>query len=197
LNEAQQPIPGVRHFPLEGLAPDDAEQVLRTAGVKGDGWHMRRYLAENFECHPLSVRAVAGQIMTFQEARSDFDRWVESPKGGADPGLITGKLRGRQNHILSRAFDDLDADYKALLASLAMANIELTPEVIKLLNPMRPIEPRKVGEPKAKDNLALYLADNDPVKDKAYADWKTSSTPEAREAANATLDTYRVADLTK
>ena len=79
----------------------------------------------------------------FPGARGDFDRWVEGPKGGADPALITKDLRGRQNHILARAFDDLDHDAKALLGSVAMASIELTPDILRILNPMRPIEPNK------------------------------------------------------
>jgi hypothetical protein len=141
-NTARQPIPGVMCVALEGLAPDDAEQVLHNAGVRGDGWRMRRFLDDNFACHPLSVGVVAGQIMTFLEARGDFDRWVEHPKGGADPALITKDLRGRQNHILARAFDDLDAEAKALLGSIAMASIELTMDVLRILNPKRPIKPR-------------------------------------------------------
>ncbi|MFM9939780.1 MAG: DUF4062 domain-containing protein [Hyphomicrobiaceae bacterium] len=196
-NEAQQPIRGVQHVALEGLAPEDGEQVLRTAGVCGDGWKMRHFLDQNFAGHPLSVGTVAGQIMTFIEARGDFDRWVDSPRGGKDPGLISGKLRGRQNHILSRAFDDLDADQQALLGSLAMANVELVPEVVRLLNPMRPIKPRTMKEPKAKNNETLYGSTNDPVIDAAFNEWLQAETQEAREAANTRLQAFRIADLDK
>ena len=34
---------------LEGLAPEDAEQVLRNAGVRGDGWRMRHFLDDSFD----------------------------------------------------------------------------------------------------------------------------------------------------
>lgn len=199
-NDAQQPIPGVRHVALEGLAPEDAEQVLRTAGVRGDGWHMRRYLHDNFECHPLSVGVVAGHVVNFQEARGDFDRWVESPKGGADPGLTTGKLRGKQNHILSRAFDDLDADHKALLGSLAMATIELTPEVIQVLNPMRPIEPKKVEAPRELTDADAESEIFDPftlLRIEKMASHRSlirerdeAKTPEARATAEKELEAY-------
>ena len=147
-NAARLPIPGVTRVALGGLTPEDAEQVLRNVSIRGDGWRMRRFLHDKFECHPLSVGVVAGQVATFQEARYDFDRWVDNPKGGADPALIAKDLRGRQNHILSRAFDDLDNYAKALLGSIAMAPIQLTPDVLRILNPMRPIEPTKVDPPR-------------------------------------------------
>ena len=196
-NSAHQAIPGVRHVALEGLTPEDAERVLRNADVRGDGWRMRHYLDDNFAGHPLSVGAVAGQIATFQEARYDFDRWVEHPSGGADPALITKTLRGRQNHILSRAFDDLDDDAKALLGSIAMASIELTPNVLRILNPKRPIEPTTVDPP-----LELGDADAD-IGDarSGYEHWSLkfgrdhARTKEARATAQEKLDAYRKKDF--
>src|SRR5262249_28106440 len=66
---ASQPIPGVKHVDLEGLVPEDAEHMLRQAGARGDSWRIQRFLQEKFACHPLSMRAVAGKVMTFLEAR--------------------------------------------------------------------------------------------------------------------------------
>jgi len=190
-NSAHQPIPGVRHVALEGLASEDAEQVLRNARVRGDGWRMRRFLADNFAGHPLSVGAVAGQVATFLEARGDFDGWVEHPRGGADPALIAKDLRGRQNHILARAFDDLDDDTKALLGSIAMASIELTPDVLRILNPKRPIEPPKVDPPEKWTEEQLYYSTRDVDIDKAYRAWTDAKSPDERAAAQVKLDEFR------
>lgn len=192
-NAARQPIPGVMRVALEGLAPEDAEQVLRNADVRGDGWRMRHFLDDKFRCHPLSVGVVAGQVATFFDARGDFDRWVEHLKGGADPGLIAKDLRGRQNHILSRAFDHLDDDVKALLGSIAMANIDLPLDVLRLLNPMRPIEPTNVDPPSE-------LGDADYESNEHWSlkhDRDRAKTGEARAAAQKKLDAYRKQDFAK
>jgi tetratricopeptide (TPR) repeat protein len=192
---ANQPIPGVVHVGLEGLAPEDAEQMLHP-GVRGDSWKIQRFLQEKFACHPLSVRAVAGKVMTFLDARGDFDRWVEHPQGGADPALIAKDLRGRQNHILARAFDDLDDDAKAMLGSIAMANIELTPDVLRILNPKRPIEPDKVDPPRE-------LGDADAEEFHDFEHWELkhgrdrAKTDKARAAAQEKLDAYRKQDFAK
>ena len=186
-NAARQPIPGVTRVTLEGLAPEDAEQVLRNAGARGDGWRMQRFLDDKFRCHPLSVGVVAGQLMTFLDARGDFDRWVESPKGGADPALIAKDLRGRQNHILSRAFEDLDDDKKALLGGIAMASIELTADILRIINPKRPLEPPRVGPPRERENDKFNDFEHWHLKrgrDRATTDEKWSE-------AEAKVDAYR------
>ncbi len=138
-----QLLPSVQHRALAGLEPPDAELILRNQGVHGDSESMRAYLQEKFACHPLSIGVVAGHISkTFLEARGDFDRWAVHPKGGADPAIIAKDLRGRQNHILAVAFDALDNDQQALLGCLALTSIDLTPEIVRLLNPLRPPEPQ-------------------------------------------------------
>lgn len=195
VNAAQRPIPGVRHVALEGLAPVDAEQMLRAGGVRGDGWKMRHFLADRFDCHPLSVGVVAGLVMKFLNARGDFDRWLESPKGGADLALVDKQLRGRQNHILSRAFDDLDDDEKALLGAIALANIELTPEVLRILNPKRPIEPEKIAPPQMWTERELYMNTNDADINLAYSTWRNAASADEKTAAQKKLDYYREQNL--
>ncbi len=188
-NDAHLPIRGVQHVALEGLASEDAEQVLVTAGVRGDSWRMRRFLQDKIGGHPLSVGVVAGQVMTYVKARGDFDSWVEDPRGGADPDLLVKDLRGRQNHILARAFEDLDDAARLLLASLAMANVALTHDVLALLNPMRPIEPKKVDPPEIWSNDDLYFRTKDHEIDKAYLAWSAAVTAKARAAAQDALNT--------
>ena len=172
LTSAEQPIPGVSRIALEGLAPVDAEKILRNAGVRGDGWRMQRFLNENFACHPLTVGAVAGLVMTFFQARGDFDLWVDHPNGGAEPPLLVKDLRGRQNHILARAFDGPEDDEKNLLGAIALTNIDLSMDILRVINPKRPIEPPRVEVPERWDEIQLYLNTNDPEIERAYREWQ-------------------------
>src|ERR1700685_4050729 len=190
MNEARQPIPGVSRVTLEGLAPADAEQVLRAAGIRGDGWRMQRFLDENFACLPLVVGVVAGLVMTFLEGRGDFDVWVDHPEGGAEPAMLATDLRGRQNHILSRAFDGLDDDEKALLGAIAMANIDLPIDVLRIINPKHPIEPKKVAKPEKWTYEKLYYSTHDANIDSAYNKWAHASSPKVRAEAERILEDY-------
>ena len=85
------PRPGVRYEALRGLAPEDAEGMLRRSGISGDGERMRRYLHQTVGGHPLVLGFVAGLMRNALWAGMNFDRWVSDPRGGravnlADPG---------------------------------------------------------------------------------------------------------------
>jgi tetratricopeptide (TPR) repeat protein len=194
-NDAGQAIPGVALMRLKGLAPPDAARVLADAGVRGDAWRMQRFLSEKFECHPLAVGVTAGLIARFGPARGDFDRWVDDPRGGANPGLVAEQLVSRQNHILKQAFDDLDEQQKALLGSIAMANLELTQELIGLLNPMRPPEPEKPEKPELWSEEQLYYQTNNAEIDEAYFKWQLAGSPQAKARAQAVMDGLRRKNL--
>lgn len=190
MTAGHQPIPGVRFVGLEGLEPEDAERVLRNAGVRGDGSRMRGFLDGKLAGHPLSVGVVAGRIMTFLEARGDFDRWVEHPRGGADYALVIKDLRGRQNHILSGAFDDLDDDSNALLGSIAITNLDLSPDILCIINPKRPLEPKKVAPPKRETERELWLHTNDADIAKVYREWRDAKSPDERAVAQEKLNEF-------
>jgi hypothetical protein len=194
-NAGHQPIPGVSRIALEGLTPVDAEQVLTTMGVRGDSWRMQKFLDENFACHPLSVGIVAGQVMTFLEARGDFDTWVDHPQGGAEPAMLVKDLRGRQNHILARAFDGLDDDEKALVGAIAMVNFDLTMDVLRIINPKRPIKPKMAEKPEIWTEEELYYNTNNPEIDRAYLEWREASSPKTRAEAHRILENYRDENL--
>lgn len=195
-NRGQQPIPGVSLIALEGLAPVDAEQVMRDAGNRGDGLRIQRFLDDNFACHPLSVAVVAGEVKSSVAARGDFDKWVEDPYGGSDPALLAKDLRGRQNHILSRAFDGLDKDEKALLGAIAMVNFDLSMDVLRAINPKCPIEPKRVMRPKRWTEQELYFITNSSVVDRAYRNWVSSmSTPALRDKSYRVLQEHLDRDL--
>ena len=120
LNAFGQPVPGVRGYQLVGLDPRDAEQMLRDAGISGDGERMRRDLERQFGCHPLVVGVVGGLVLKHLRATGNFDRWADDPAGGGAVNLADPDIRQRQNHILRLAFDGLPPPAHALLARIAM-----------------------------------------------------------------------------
>ena len=158
---------------------------------------MQRFLEENFACHPLSVGVVAGLVMTFPEARGDFNAWADHPQGGAEPAMLVKSLRGRQNHILARAFDGLNGDEQALLGAIAMTNFDLPMDVLRIINPKRPIELKKVKKPEKWTEADLYFRTSDPVIDQAYREWTNTASPEARAAAHQVLIDYIEQNLTE
>ena len=120
INVSKKPIPGVDHDALTGLEPDDAERLMNDAGVTGTSWRLRDYLEKHFECHPLMVGVVAGLVKTHLTVSGDFDAWLEDPQGAVAVDLT--RLEGlvaKREHILRRAFDQLDPQAKRLLGVLA------------------------------------------------------------------------------
>ena len=147
VNAGGQPIPGVRHEPLSGLDPPDAEALLRSAGVKGDAERMRRYLDQRFGCHPLIVGIVGGLVANFLPAPGDFDCWVDSPQGGAAVNLADPGIVQRRTHILKLAFEGLDPQPRELMARIAMIANAVTLDVLQAINPARPPPPKEVKDP--------------------------------------------------
>jgi hypothetical protein len=140
--------PGVRHEVLQGLTPDDAEAMLRRAGISGDGERMQRHLKQTVGGHPLVVGFVAGLVRNALWAKMSFDRWIDDPRGGAAVNLADPELKQRQTHILKQAFDALEPDARALMARLGMLSGAVGLDVLEALNPRRPDPPRVVREPR-------------------------------------------------
>ncbi len=151
VNAGGQPIPGVRHENLSGLDPPDAEALLLSAGVTGDGERMRRYLDQRFGCHPLIVGIVGGLVANFLTASGDFDRWVDSPQGGAAVNLADPGIMQRRTHILKFAFEGLDPQARELMARIAMIANAVTLDLLQAINPTRPLPPQKVEDPGVSD----------------------------------------------
>jgi len=151
LNASSAPLPGVRHVMLHGLAPEDAEAMLTGNGIHGDSEHMRRYLKQAFDCHPLVVGFVAGLVRKSPWARMDFDRWVDDPRGGAAVNLADPDLRRRQTNILKLAFDAVEPRARELLARLGILSNAAPFDVVQALNPARPDPPKEVEKPTPPD----------------------------------------------
>ena len=148
LSPARRPLPYVKHLALTGLAPADAERLLRDADVRGDGPEMRDYLERHFGCHPLMVGIVAGLVNDHAPAPGDFDHWRRDPRGAQEVHLarIDG-LVGKRTHVLKVAHDGLAADARKLLGRLAFFSHGVRFEVMQTLNPRRPPAPTPVPEP--------------------------------------------------
>ena len=86
------PRVGVQHEDLRGLAPEDAEAMLRRARITGDGERMHRYVHQTVGGHPLLVGFVAGLVRNALWAGTNFARWADEPRVGlaftlADPAV--------------------------------------------------------------------------------------------------------------
>jgi hypothetical protein len=137
LNASDAPLPGVQRVLLHGLAPEDAEAMLRDVGIRGDGARMREHLKRAFDCHPLVVGFVAGLVRKALWARMNFDRWVEDRRGGESVNLADPDLRQRRTNILQLAFDTLTPEVRTLLARMGMISGAMELEVLEALNPAR------------------------------------------------------------
>jgi Domain of unknown function (DUF4062) len=151
------PRMGVRHEALHGLAPGDAEAMLRRAQITGDGERMQRYLNQTVGGHPLVVGFVAGLVRNALWAGMNFDRWVDDPRGGGAVNLADPELKQRQTHILKQAFDGLEPDALALMARLGMLSGAVGLDVLEALNPRRPDPPEVVPEPQ-EVRIPIWLA---------------------------------------
>lgn len=148
LNASARPIARVDHHQLTGLEPEDAEEMMRRTGVRGDSWRMQSYLQAHFQCHPLMVGVVAGMVNAYVATPGDFDRWLADPYGAGAINIATLEgLVQKRDHILQVAYEALEPDARKLLGVLAFFSQSVAGEVLVELNPKRPARPREVRRP--------------------------------------------------
>ncbi len=144
LNPSGQPIPGARRITLPGLRPPDAEKLLRSCGIEGDGAAIQSYLTANCDNHPLVIGVLAGLIQHYRENRGNFDAWATDPNAGAALDLGKLDLIQRRNHILRAALDALSPESFQLLSTLSLLPDSVDYETLKAFNPHLPPEPEKL-----------------------------------------------------
>jgi len=147
LNPSGQPLAGVRVDAIQGLRREDAEAMMRAAGVRGDGRALRDYVQRHCDNHPLTMGVLAGLIVNYPRAPGDFDAWVEDPDHGRALRLGDLDLKQRQNHILLAGLDALDGDVRALLGTLSFLHAGADYETLEAINPKRPLPPERVADP--------------------------------------------------
>lgn len=137
VNQARQPMPGVKRVPLAGLRPADAEVLLRSQGVRGDSAAIQAYLKTNCDCHPLVVGVLAGLINDYLRDRGNFDLWAEDAGllGGARLSLGDLDLKQRKTHILKAAIEALAPTSKALLSTLSLVSQGVDVDTLQALSP--------------------------------------------------------------
>jgi len=146
-NAAGHAIPGVRPVRLPGLRPADAEELLRSCGIRGTSPEIQTYLQSHCDCHPLVTGVLAGLINDFLPDRGNFDAWVVDRDGGAALNLADLDLTQKRNHILRAALDALPEESRQLLSTLALLSESVDYRTLSAFNPHVPPEPEEVDEP--------------------------------------------------
>lgn len=129
-----QPIPGVLHLELEGLAPDDALKMMQHAGIRGDEDAILRF-ADQFGRHALLLQIVSGMITDYRPKPFDFDAWRADPYAGGGLKLSELPLKQRYTHILEYAFRGLAEKHRQLLSRIAVLSDSADYATIAALNP--------------------------------------------------------------
>jgi tetratricopeptide (TPR) repeat protein len=109
---------------LTALAPDDAVAFFRRQGVAGNRNEIEQ-VCENYGCHPLSLRLVAGYIAQAFEYPNDIR--------AADSLDVTGDLVQRRNHVLARTYDSLPPAGGQLLGRIACFRSPVAYGVLKAI----------------------------------------------------------------
>ncbi|MBU2668480.1 hypothetical protein KOI35_33700 [Actinoplanes bogorensis] len=147
LNSASQPIPGVLVERLSGFRPQDAEELLRSCGVRGDSSQMQTFLQRHCDCHPLVTGVVAGLIAEYLPDRGNFDRWAADPEHGGRLDVGDLDLVQKRNHILEAAIRELPSESWQLLAAIALLPGAADHATLEALNPHRSPPPARIAEP--------------------------------------------------
>src|SRR6185369_3071407 len=141
LNPAGIPLPGVKPLVLPGLDDADAEELLRSCGIRGTSADIRYYLTTYCGNHPLVIGVLAGLINTPGPHRGNFDAWASDPAYGAKLNLASLDLIQSRNHILRSAMDALESGSRQLLSTLALLSNAVDYETVAAFNPHLPPEP--------------------------------------------------------
>lgn len=144
--DTHRPVPGVSHMELAGLAPPDALDLVRRAGVRGDANAVLRF-AEQFDRHALVLQIVCGMTTDYRPKPGDFDAWRADPYAGGGLKLSELPLKQRYTHILEFAFRGLAERPRQLLSRIAALSDAADYATIVALNPFLPPRPEEVPEP--------------------------------------------------
>ena len=141
-----QPLPGVLHLGLAGLAPADALELVRHAGVRGDRTAILQF-ANDLGRHALVLRIVCGMVTFYPPHPGDFDAWHADPHAGGALKLSELPIKQRYTHVLEYAFRGMDEKTRQLLSRIAVLSDSADYATIAVLNPFLPQPPEPVPEP--------------------------------------------------
>lgn len=172
LNQASQPIPGVRRELLAGLRPPDAELLLRSCGCSGDSAAIQRYLQTHFDCHPLTTSVIAGLVASYAPDPGNFDLWEkDSTLGGASLNLANLDLIQKRKHILRASIDALATRDRELLSTLSLLAEAVDFPFIAAVNPHLPPGPTEVPMPAKPEESLIWKHFPNHIKSQAQSDY--------------------------
>jgi len=157
LNPSGHPITGAKRVTLAGLRGADAEQLLRSCGIDGNGAAIQTYLKTNCDNHPLVIGILGGLIANYLPARGNFDAWSTATDGGAALDLASLDLIQRRNHILRAALYALPPPSQQLLSTLALLTDSVDYETLQAFNPHVPPELKNVERPTPPEEQRQYV----------------------------------------
>lgn len=188
-NRTRQFIPRVRHKHLNGLADDDTISLFNHLGVKGT----RRTILDftrRVDNHSLLMGIIAGMVIDYFPAPSDFDRWYADE--GKDIRFADLDISQRQSHILAYALKGLSPELSKLLSQIAAFRYPVSYDGLNALNPYMPARPDFGKEPREPDKFPPYadgkLDDLHEQLENATAEKEKQSAQKAIEAEEKRLD---------
>jgi tetratricopeptide (TPR) repeat protein len=170
------PIPGVTFRRLDGLSPTDTLDFFRQAKIRGDESRMLEFVDE-FRRHSLVLKVVCGQIAKYPRQPFDFDAWRADPAYGGTLQLTELDLKQRNNHILRFALEGLDESKRRLLGRVAHAPESATYDLLKILNPNLPPQPKEIVEADYPAQAPDWCAADDDEKNRRLAAYRASMRP--------------------
>jgi tetratricopeptide (TPR) repeat protein len=117
-------LQGCREEELRQMQPDDAVEFFRAQGIRGTHTEIEA-ACEPYGYHPLSLRLLAGLIMTDFQQPGDI--------AAAKRLDVSGDLVQRQHHVLEASYDSLTHERRALLSRIACFRSPVKYEVLKAL----------------------------------------------------------------
>jgi tetratricopeptide (TPR) repeat protein len=117
-------LQGCREEELRQMQPDDAVEFFRAQGIRGTHTEIEAACAP-YGYHPLSLRLLAGLIMTDFQQPGDI--------AAAKRLDVSGDLVQRQHHVLEASYESLTPERRALLGRIGCFRSPVKYETLKAL----------------------------------------------------------------
>lgn len=162
-------LPLVWRYELNGLLPNDANELAYTLDVKkADSAKFKEFFS-GFSFHPLIITIVSAMVREHQRAPGDFDSWLSHEGSGLK--MVDLDIRQRRTMIFEFALRGLSEIQREILAQVAAFSKPVLGENLFRLNPYLPPTPIRPALPPIPqvypDPLNLKTLDHDEL-----ARWK-------------------------
>lgn len=148
------PLPGVQHYRLPDLSPEDTSLLVHRLGITADPRTIGAFFGA-LGNHPLVIGVVCGIVRDYRKAPSDFEKWLADPHAGGTFHFADLPLTQKHAHVLHVALDLLSPDQEQLLGWLSVFSAAVTYDTLIAINPFQPLPPTP---PKTTTFLDEWLA---------------------------------------